>query len=165
MFKSFQITIPAIPIPFAIKCTTTLCLNIQECNCQCPFLERKLKILQKYVAESKYYRGNNKHGEKTKFVESFSLQNWEQLSNRARLRHTLENCKPCQYEIESSSLHISYGLDRQEALLKCTHMTEALVAATDQPKTAKGSINVAKTIINTIKPVFEKKRGKILQMQ
>lgn len=121
--------------------------------------ENKIKILQKYVAESKYYRGNNKHGEKAKFVESFSLQNWEQLSNRARLRHTLENCKPCQYEIESSSLHISYGLDRQEALLKCTHMTEALVAATDQPKTAKGSINVAKTIINTIKPVFDNKTG------
>uniref|UniRef100_A0A8W8NVC7 Uncharacterized protein n=1 Tax=Magallana gigas TaxID=29159 RepID=A0A8W8NVC7_MAGGI len=71
--------------------------------------EKKIKILQKYVAESKYYRGNNKHGEKTKFVESFSLQNWEQLSNRARLSHTLENCKPCQYEIESSSLNISYG--------------------------------------------------------
>lgn len=101
--------------------------------------QKKIKILQKYVAESKYYRGHNKH-----VVKSFSLQNWEQFSNRARMRHTLENCKPCQYEIESSSLHISYGLDRQEALLKCTHMTEALVAVTDQLKTAKGSINVAK---------------------
>lgn len=43
-------------------------------------------------------------------------------------------------------------------------MTEALVAATDQPNTEKGSINVAKTIINALTPVF-KKQGKISQMK
>lgn len=33
--------------------------------------QKKIKILQKYVAESKYYRGNNKHGEKTSLWKAF----------------------------------------------------------------------------------------------
>lgn len=40
-------------------------------------------------------------------------------------------------------------------------MTDTLVAATDQPQPIKGSNTVAKTIINTIKPVFGGKVGKI----
>ena len=44
--------------------------------------QKRIKNLQKYVAESKYYKGNNKNGEKTRFVNSFSLQNWEQLSHK-----------------------------------------------------------------------------------
>ena len=121
--------------------------------------QKIIKNFQKYVAASKYYKGNNKNGEKTRFVNSFSLQNWEQLSHRSKLTHTLENCKPCNYENETSSLHVSYGLERQEALSRCTEMTEKLLEASEQPKTFKGSINVAKTIISAIKPVFEEQTG------
>lgn len=121
--------------------------------------QKRIKNLQKYVVESKYFKGNNKNGEKTKFVNSFSLQNWEQLSHRAKMTHTLENCKPCMYENDASALHVSYGLARQEALSKCTEMTEKLLEASNQPKTLKGSINAAKTLISTIKPVFEEKTG------
>lgn len=64
MFKSFQITITAIPIPFAIKCTNNIIFKYPRMRLPVSVFQKKIKILQKYVAESKYYRGNNKHGEK-----------------------------------------------------------------------------------------------------
>jgi hypothetical protein len=121
--------------------------------------QKRIQNLQKYVTNEKYYKGYNKSHEKSRFVEGFSLQSWEKLSHSEKSRHSLEDCKPCSFENELSMLHTSFGKDRQEAVSLCHEMTNILIKKSGQPKSIKGSRNVAKTIINAIKPVFEEKTG------
>ncbi|CAC5423131.1 unnamed protein product [Mytilus coruscus] len=68
----------------------------------------KLKRLQKCITNKKYWRNNNMDGQQNKFVDYFSLKNWEKLSNEEKREHTLEDCKRCNTTyITYSSLHLS----------------------------------------------------------
>lgn len=57
-----------------------------------------------------------------------------------------------------SSLHLSYTKELQIAIGKCQEMTESFLTITN-PTTLTGATNIAKTIMKTINPIFEKKTG------
>lgn len=57
-----------------------------------------------------------------------------------------------------SSLHLSYTKELQIAIGKCQEMTESFLTITN-PTTLTGATNIAKTMMKTINPIFEKKTG------
>nr|XP_022316815.1 uncharacterized protein LOC111120391 [Crassostrea virginica] len=120
---------------------------------------KRLPRLQSYVTEAKYYKANNKNGERKKFVEYFSLQNWANLTNTAKQSHSLLNCGACMYDLHSmSSLHLSHAKEMKDAVIKCQEMTESFLS-TSNVTTLTGAKNVAKTMVSMINPIFEEKTG------
>lgn len=128
------------------------------------FKKRRPRI-QNYVTDAKYYKKNNMNGERKQFVEFFSLQNWAKLSKTAKQGHSITDCRACTYDLHSmSSLHLSYSRELKDAINKCQDMTESFLNSTGT-KTMTGAINIVKAMVNTMKPIFEKKKqGKTLQM-
>lgn len=57
---------------------------------------RQLPRVQNYIRDSKYWKNNNKCGEKKDFIAKFSLQQWDDLSHIEKLKHTIYDCVPCE---------------------------------------------------------------------
>lgn len=58
---------------------------------------RQLPRLQNYLAMPKNWKDNNKNGQRKEFLEHFSLQKWESLSNKEKLDHRLHDYPPCEH--------------------------------------------------------------------
>ena len=73
---------------------------------------QKVSHVQNYVYMNTYYTTTNKNGEKSRFVNHFSLQSWLQLTNIQKHGHQLENCNQCNtHGLEYSILHKSVPLE------------------------------------------------------
>lgn len=121
--------------------------------------KKRLPRIQNYVTDAKYYKKNNMNGERKQFVEFFSLQNWAKLSKTAKQGHSITDCRACTYDLHSlSSLHLSYSRELKDAINNCQDMTESFLNSTGT-KTMTGAINIVKAMVNTMKPIFEKKTG------
>lgn len=119
--------------------------------------KKRLPRIQNYVTDAKYYKKNNMNGERKQFVEFFSLQNWAKLSKTAKQGHSITDCRACTYDLHSmSSLHLSYSRELKDAINNCQDMTESFLNSTGT-KTMTGAINIVKAMVNTMKPIFEKK--------
>ena len=53
--------------------------------------QAKLPILQKYLTQNKYWKNQNKQGQKSQFMEHFSFTKWTKLDEKERKEHTIEN--------------------------------------------------------------------------
>ncbi|KAK3107278.1 hypothetical protein FSP39_010990 [Pinctada imbricata] len=115
-----------------------------------------IRKVQDYVHKTKYFNGNNKNGERSRFVEHFSLQSWEKLPYSEKITHTYTNCNPCQLlHSEYSSLHKSYSSSNIPSA--CKSLGESISALqTNRSMSQKTGLQVIKSIVNVIQPVVEK---------
>ncbi|CAG2238828.1 unnamed protein product [Mytilus edulis] len=120
----------------------------------------KLKRLQKYVTDKKYWQNSNKDGQQNKFIEHFSLKNWEKLSNEEKKDHTLENCQRCNTtHISYSSLHLSSSSDSNNLLTLCNAATDSVLSITSpqsQSKTTRG-LKTVQNLVKISQPIVEDK--------
>ena len=73
---------------------------------------QKVPLIQNYVYKNTYYTTNNKNGEKSRFVNNFSLQSWLQLTNSQKHGHQLENYNECNtHDLKYSILHKAVPLE------------------------------------------------------
>ena len=110
---------------------------------------RQLPRLQNYLTNPKYWKQNNKNGQKRDFFEQFSLQKWDSLSHREKLYHTVYDCLRCENSklINYSVLHKS-ATDTTENIVK---LSTELAQEIDN----KNSTGV-NTILNVLEPIFQK---------
>ena len=75
---------------------------------------QKVLLIQNYVYKNTYYTTNNKNGEKSRFVNHFSLQSWLQLTNSQKHGHQLEHCNECNtHDLEYSIIHKAVPLGKK----------------------------------------------------
>ena len=110
---------------------------------------RQLPRLQNYLTNPKYWKQNNKNGQKRDFFEQFSSQNWDSLSHREQLYHTVYDCLRCENSklINYSVLHNS-ATDTTKNIVK---LSTELAQEIDN----KNSTGV-NTILNVLEPIFQK---------
>lgn len=101
---------------------------------------RQLPRLQNYLAIPKYWRDNNKNGQRKEFLENFSLQKWESLSNNEKLDHRIHDCPPCEHSklLYYSVLHKSVT----ESTKNLIHLSNEIVNELDN----KNNIGVNKIL-------------------
>lgn len=58
------------------------------------YQQKQIRI-QGFLSEKKYWINNNKKGEKKRFLDNFSLQNWVNMDETEKKMHTIEDCIPC----------------------------------------------------------------------
>ncbi|CAG2238823.1 unnamed protein product [Mytilus edulis] len=110
--------------------------------------------LQSYVTTNKYYKNNNHSGERNKFINYFSLQNWLKLNENEKGKHTLENCNQCNVTHgDASLLHKSY----QESPLQkiCKDLVNNLEDHNVSTSKNQGEKTVH-TVVKMLEPVLEK---------
>jgi hypothetical protein len=82
---------------------------------------RQLPRLQKYITKPKYWQNSNREGQKKNFLSLFSLQQWNDISHRDKLKHSLYDCVPCETSlISKSALHNSLS-ENAENVMKITN--------------------------------------------
>jgi hypothetical protein len=105
-----------------------------------------------------------KSHEKVKYLETFSLKNWQCLSQAKKKEHSLANCKGC--VVRYSDIQALFPV--KSAVLKGKAKDNPIFTAEDEAQTLNKSftqvkplqrdiINAAKTIYNKVESVFEKK--------
>jgi len=129
------------------------------------FLIDFLKFHKKLAAlREKVNKWNTrKLDEKRKFLDTFSLKNWDSLSDTRKKEHSLANCKSC--AVRHASVQAYFPV--KSLLLKSKAMSNPVFAArtaaqeyykTPDPKPLQKDIKTtAKDIYNEIDSVFEKR--------
>jgi hypothetical protein len=57
------------------------------------------------LVNSKYWKNNNKNGEKMEFIRLHSLRSWFKLPENEKKQHQIEDCDKCQSIISNAILH------------------------------------------------------------
>ena len=120
---------------------------------------KKLTVLREKVNKWNV----RKLDEKSKFFDTFSLENWESLSDARKKEHSLANCKGCAVRYANVQAYFPV----KSLLLKSKAMNNPVFAArtaaqeyykTPEPKPLQKDIKTAaKDIYNSIDSVFEKR--------
>ena len=125
---------------------------------------QKVPLIQNYVYKNTYYTTNNKNGEKSRFVNHFSLQSWLQLTNSQKHGHQLENCNECNtHDLEYSILHKAVPLEAKNTYKMSQDLTTNISQHTISRNPSNKGIKVAKSMVNILNPVFEKEFGYTFQ--
>lgn len=125
---------------------------------------QKVPLVQNYVYKNTYYTNNNKNGEKSRFINHFSLQSWLQLTNSQKHGHQLENCNECNtHDLEYSIQHQSVPLEAKNAYKLSQDLTTNICQQTISRNPSNKGIKVAKSMVNILNPVFEKEFGHTFQ--
>ncbi|CAG2215737.1 unnamed protein product [Mytilus edulis] len=119
-----------------------------------PLQEFKSRIprLQNYLSNAKYWKNNNKTGEKSIFLEKHNLLNWCKLSEAEKKRHKKENCEKCTSEIFYASLH-KYTTP---STIEVSNLCEELTKKVCENSKAK-NVTKATKILHTLEPFIEHK--------
>ena len=111
-----------------------------------------------------YYTTNNKNGEKSRFVNHFSLQSWLQLTNSQKHGHQLENCNQCNtHDLEYSILDKSVPLEAINSNKMSQDFTTNISQQTISINPSNKGIKVTRAMVNILNSVFEKEFGQIFQ--
>ena len=78
-----------------------------------------LPRIQKYITNSKYWKNNNKNGEKMEFIRLHSLHSWFKLPENDKKQHQIEDCDTCQSIISNAILHKDLLQKAQQSYMKC----------------------------------------------
>jgi hypothetical protein len=110
-----------------------------------------LPRLQRYITNSKYWKNGNRNGEKSQFIQTYSLQSWSKLHEREKQMHTPLNCVKCEVKNpEIASTHSSVS-----------ESTENIIAKTNELATEIQKLNAARRsdgaeqLIKIIEPIME----------
>lgn len=121
---------------------------------------QKVPLIQNYVYMNTYYTTNNKNGEKSRFVNHFSLQIWLQLINSQKHGHQLENCNQGNtHDLEYSILHKLFPLEAKNTYKMSHDFTTNISQQTISRNLSNKGIKVAKVMVKILNPVFEKEFG------
>ena len=81
--------------------------------------QANLPILQKYLTQNKYWKNQNKQGQKSQFMEHFFFTKWTKLDEKERKEHTIENCNLC------NTVHLA--ADGEELQKNIEEITSSLI--------------------------------------
>ena len=118
-----------------------------------------IPAIQRYIQGVKYYKHNNKKGERKQFIQYFGIAKWESLPESEKKQHAIRNCAPChERHKESSDLHVSRQENCPLSSL-CANLTDAILdtSSIGTKDTEKKGEAIVKTVVQKIQPIVENK--------
>lgn len=110
-----------------------------------------LPRLQKYITNAKYWKQGNRNGEKSQFIQTFSLQSWLKLPEREKQMHTLKNCVKCEAKNpEVASMHVSVSESTKNIIAKTNDLAQEIkMLHSDR------MVDGAEQLVKIIEPIME----------
>lgn len=123
----------------------------------------KLRRVQDFVTNKKYFKNGNNNKERETFTQHFSFSTWHQLSENEKKSHQLINCHPCAtFHAKFSALHSSASAQQKhinEASEKLASEIFAQFGNSRSPNSESKGIKVIKNMIDVVQPIIENKMG------
>ena len=116
---------------------------------------RRIPRVQKYLTNSKFFKNSNKSGEKSSFIETYSLVSWIEQTESERRSHELINCNKCQQT--ESGLHDSATMETLQLEELSSNVAEAMMPDNDtSPQITNKRVQ---KFVNTLHPILKQKLG------